>query len=44
MAKAASHSNGMDIKTFIKIAPQLPPEIAVMMRGPTGVGKSHIVY
>lgn len=44
MAKAASHSNGMDIKTFTKIAPQLPPEIAVMMRGPTGVGKSHIVY
>lgn len=44
MAKAASHSNSMDIKTFIRIAPQLPPEIAVMMRGPTGVGKSHVVY
>lgn len=44
MAKAASHINGMDIKTFLKIAPKLPPEIAVLMRGPTGVGKSHVVY
>lgn len=44
MAKAAAHINGMDIKTFLKIAPNLPPEIAVLMRGPTGVGKSHVVY
>jgi energy-coupling factor transporter ATP-binding protein EcfA2 len=32
----------MDIKTFKTIATKLPPEIAVLMRGPTGVGKSHL--
>jgi len=32
----------MDIKTFTTLAPRLPAEIAVLMRGPTGVGKSHI--
>ena len=32
----------MDIKTFKNIAAQLPPEIAILMRGPTGVGKSHM--
>ena len=32
----------MDIKTFKKIASQLPPHIAVLMRGPTGVGKTEI--
>ena len=32
----------MDIKTFKTIATSLPPEIAVLMRGPTGVGKSHL--
>ncbi len=32
----------MDIKTLKTIVPNLPPEIAVLMRGPTGVGKSHI--
>jgi hypothetical protein len=32
----------MDIKTFENIAPKLPPEIAVLMRGPTGVGKSQL--
>ena len=32
----------MDIKTFTTLAPQLPAEIAVLMRGPTGVGKSQI--
>ena len=32
----------MDIKTFKKLASQLPPQIAVLMRGPTGVGKSHM--
>ncbi len=32
----------MDIKTFKSIATNLPPEIAVLMRGPTGVGKSHL--
>jgi len=30
----------MDIKTLKTIAKTLPPEIAVLMRGPTGVGKS----
>ena len=32
----------MDIKTFKMVATQLPPEMAVLMRGPTGVGKSHL--
>lgn len=32
----------MDIKTFSQIATKLPPHIAVLMRGPTGVGKSHL--
>jgi len=32
----------MDIKTFKQIATKLPPEVAVLMRGPTGVGKSHL--
>lgn len=32
----------MDIKTFKSVAPHLPPAIAVLMRGPTGVGKSHL--
>lgn len=32
----------MDIKTFNVVAPNLPPEISILMRGPTGVGKSHL--
>jgi len=32
----------MDIKTFNTVATALPPHIAVLMRGPTGVGKSHL--
>jgi hypothetical protein len=32
----------MDIKTFKQISTKLPPNIAVLMRGPTGVGKSHL--
>ena len=32
----------MDIKTFKSVASKLPAEIAVLMRGPTGVGKSHL--
>jgi len=32
----------MDIKTFTKLAGSLPPHIAILMRGPTGVGKSHL--
>ena len=32
----------MDIKTFNTVASALPAEMAVLMRGPTGVGKSHL--
>jgi len=32
----------MDIATFKIVAPNLPSHIAILMRGPTGVGKSHI--
>lgn len=32
----------MDIATFKNIASKLPPSISVLMRGPTGVGKSHM--
>ena len=32
----------MDINTFTNISSKLPPHIAVLMRGPTGVGKSHL--
>jgi hypothetical protein len=32
----------MDIKTFKTVAGALPPHIAVLMRGPTGVGKSQM--
>ena len=32
----------MDIKTIKNIVPNLPANIAVLMRGPTGVGKSHV--
>ena len=32
----------MDIKTLQAIIPGLPPHIATLLRGPTGVGKSHI--
>ena len=39
---ATSAQNLMDIHTFIKIAPRLPAEMAILVRGPTGIGKSHI--
>ena len=32
----------MDIKTFQLVATQLPSEIAILLRGPTGVGKSFL--
>jgi hypothetical protein len=32
----------MDIQTFKAVASKLPPEIAVLMRGPTGIGKSRL--
>ena len=34
----------MDIKTFVEVISALPPEIAVLAKGPTGIGKSHIVH
>jgi len=34
----------MDIKTFINVVSSLPPHIAVLAKGPTGIGKSHIVH
>jgi hypothetical protein len=34
--------NPITISTFNLVAPKLPAEIAVLMRGPTGVGKSHL--
>lgn len=32
----------MDIKTFKNLGSKLPAHIAILMRGPTGVGKSHM--
>ena len=32
----------MDIKTFKQLASKLPAEMAILMRGPTGVGKSQM--
>ncbi len=32
----------MDIKTFVNIASNLPSDIAILMRGPTGIGKSQV--
>lgn len=34
----------MDIKTFVKVVSNLPPEISVLVKGPTGIGKSHIFH
>jgi len=34
----------MDIKTFVNVASQLPSDISVLVRGPTGVGKSDIIH
>ena len=34
----------MDIKTFVDVVSSLPPHIAVLAKGPTGIGKSHIVH
>lgn len=34
----------MDIKTFVKVVSALPPGISVLAKGPTGIGKSHIVH
>jgi len=32
----------MDIKTFVKVVSSLPPDISVLARGATGIGKSEI--
>ena len=34
----------MDIKTFKTLAPKLPSNISVLMRGPTGIGKSQLAF
>jgi len=34
--------NNMDINTVLKVVPMLPNDISVLLRGPTGIGKSHI--
>ena len=34
----------MDIATFNNIAPRLPAAIAILIQGPTGIGKSHLVH
>jgi hypothetical protein len=34
----------MDIATFNSIAPRLPAAIAILIQGPTGIGKSHLVH
>ena len=34
--------NNITIETFNRVAPHLPANIAVLMRGPTGVGKSFL--
>ena len=39
---AVSAKNPMDISTLTKIAPRLPAEMAIMLRGPTGIGKSQV--
>ena len=33
----------MDIKTLKNVATQLPADISILMRGPTGIGKSQVV-
>ena len=34
----------MDIATFTNLAPRLPSNISILLRGPTGVGKSHLAF
>jgi chromosomal replication initiation ATPase DnaA len=34
----------MDIKTFVQVVSNLPPDISVLVKGPTGIGKSHIFH
>ena len=34
----------MDIRSFLQVSPHLPSDIAVLVRGETGIGKSHIIH
>lgn len=34
----------MNIKTFVQVISSLPANISVLAKGPTGIGKSHIVH
>ena len=34
----------MNIKTFVQVISSLPSNISVLAKGPTGIGKSHIVH
>jgi hypothetical protein len=34
----------MNIKTFVSVISKLPANISVLAKGPTGIGKSHIVH
>ena len=34
----------MNIQTFVDVVSLLPKEISVLVKGPTGIGKSHIVH
>ena len=34
----------MDIHSFLQVAPHLPADIAVLVRGETGIGKSHLIH
>jgi len=34
----------MDIKTFINVVPRMPADISVLVKGPTGIGKSQIFH
>lgn len=40
---ALTSKNPIDINTLQKIAPRLPAEMSIMLRGPTGIGKSQVV-
>lgn len=43
MANINQAINPISVATFNLVAPNLPPMMAVLMRGPTGIGKSHLV-
>ena len=34
----------MDVHSFLQVAPHLPPDIAVLVRGETGIGKSYLIH